>query len=341
MRECKEVSRGSIVFADKVYMTGETMRKLSSAAKVVWAECEREGELIEVLNREKAKVVISEYFPITARVVNSVDSLRGIVVYGVGYDHVDVESASERGIYVANARGANAESVAEHVFAMILTLSRKLFQTHAFVKEGRWKRREESGLPEALTPSDLEGKTLGIIGFGAIGSRVGAIAKCFGMRVLVYDPYVSTEKVKSAGAEQASLETLMKSSDYVTLHCVLSDETRGMIGEKELKLMKPTAYLINASRGGVIVEEALIRALKEGWIAGAGLDVFAEEPIRPDNPLLRMDNVILTPHIAGGSREALERVSLTVCDEALRIMRDEVPINLINRQQLKAKGYKV
>ncbi|MCD6530251.1 hydroxyacid dehydrogenase [Candidatus Bathyarchaeota archaeon] len=331
----------SIVFADSVYMTEKAMRKLSSAAKVVWTECESERELIEVLNREKAKVVVSEYFPITSKVVDSVESLRGIVVYGVGYDHVDVEAASERGIYVANARGANAESVAEHVFAMILAFSRKLFQTHTFVREGRWKRREESGLPESLTPSELEGKTLGIIGFGAIGSRVGAIAKCFGMQVLVYDPYVSAEKVKNAGAEQVSLEELMRSSDYVTLHCVLSDETSGMIGEKELRLMKPTAYLINASRGGVIVEEALIKALKEGWIAGAGLDVFAEEPLRLDNPLLGLDNVIFSPHIAGGSREALERISLTVCDEALRILRDEVPVNLVNRRHLKAKGYKV
>ena len=114
-----------------------------------------------------------------------------------------------------------------------------------------------------------------------------------------------------------------------------------MIGEKEWRLMKPTAYLINASRGGVIVEEALIKALKEGWIAGAGLDVFAEEPLRLDNPLLGLDNVIFSPHIAGGSREALERISLTVCDEALRILRDEVPVNLVNRRHLKAKGYKV
>ena len=331
----------SIVFAESVYMTEEAIKRLSNAAKVVWAECESEKELIETLNREKAKVVVSEYFPITARLMDSVPSLRGVVVYGVGYDHIDIETASERGIYVANARGANAESVAEHVFTMILALSRKIFQTHSFVKEGKWRKREESSLPKSLTPSDLKGKTIGIIGFGAIGSRVGAIAKCFGMRVLVYDPYVPVEKVKNAGAEQVSLETLMKSSDYVTLHCVLSDETRGMIGERELKLMKPTAYLINASRGGVIVEEALIRALRENWIAGAGLDVFAEEPLKPDNPLLRMDNVILSPHIAGGSREALDNVSLTVCEEALRIIRDEVPVNLVNRRQLKTKGYRV
>jgi len=330
----------SVVFADHVYMTEEAVRRLSNAGKIIWAECGNEEDLIKILTEEDVKVIISEYFPITGRIMDSSESLRGIVVYGAGYDHIDVEAASDRGIYVVNARGANAESVAEHVFALILTLSRKIIEAHTLVKEGNWKRREESSLPKWLIPRDLYGKTLGIIGFGAIGSRVGRIARGFGMRILTYDPYVPAGRVKEMGAEPTDLETLLKSSDYITLHCVLNEETRGMIGEKEFELMKPTAYLINASRGGVIVEEALIKALREGRIAGAGLDVFAEEPIKPDNPLLGFDNVIFSPHIAGGSKEALDNISLTVCEETLRILRGETPVNLVNRRQLEARGYK-
>lgn len=330
----------SVVFADHVFMTEESMKRLSNAGKIIWAECRDEEDLIKILTGEEVKVIVSEYFPITGRIMDSSESLKGIVVYGVGYDHVDVEAASDRGIYVVNARGANAESVAEHVFAFILTLSRKIMEAHTLVKAGDWKRREESSLPKWLIPSDLYGKTLGIIGFGAIGSRVSRIARGFGMRIIVYDPYVPVEKVKEMGAESTDLETLLKSSDYVTLHCVLNEETRGMIGEREFDLMKPTAYLINASRGGVIVEEALIKALREGRIAGAGLDVFAEEPIKPDNPLLSFDNVIFSPHIAGGSKEALNNVSLMVCEETLRILKGEAPVNLVNKRQLEARGYK-
>ncbi|MEM2875863.1 MAG: hydroxyacid dehydrogenase [Candidatus Bathyarchaeia archaeon] len=334
-------SRSSVVFADRVYMNDEAMRKLSHAARIVWANCKSEEDLIWAVRDGNAMVVISEYFPITRNIMSSSKSLRGVVAYGVGYDHIDVEAASEKGIYVTNARGANAESVAEHTFALILSLSRKIIKTHLFVKEGCWRSREEANLPKWLTPSALHGKTIGIIGFGNIGSRVGRIALAYGMRVLVYDPYIPADRVKEAGACPTDLETLMKSSDYVTIHCALSDETRGMIGEDEIRLMKPTAYLINVSRGRVIVEEALIEALRMGRIAGAGLDVFAEEPIAHDNPLLTLDNVVLTPHIAGGSKEALDNVSLTVCEETLRILRGEIPLNIVNRSMLEGRGYRL
>jgi len=217
-------------------------------------------------------------------------------------------------------------------------LSRKLIRAHLLVRDGGWRRREESSLPGWLTQRDLHGKALGIIGFGAIGLKVGRIAHGFGMRVLAYDPYVSAGDVEEAGAEAVDLEALLKSSDYVSIHCVLNEETRGLIGEDELSLMKPSAYLINASRGGVVVEEALIRTLREGRIAGAGLDVFAEEPIKPDNPLLGFENVVHTPHIAGGSVEALECVSRMVCDEALRILNGRPPVNFVNRSRLEAIG---
>jgi D-3-phosphoglycerate dehydrogenase len=320
-------------------MTDEAMRLFENRAKVIWADCKSEDELVETVLSSNPKVIISEYFKITGRVMDASQALRGIVVWGVGYDHVDVKAASERGIYVANTRGSNAESVAEHAFALMLSLSRKLLPTDAFVRKGGWMTREEAGLPHELMAQDLYGKTLGIVGFGAIGSRVARIAHGFNMRVLTYDPYVSAEATREAKVESVDLEKLLKESDFVTLHTALTEETKGMISTKELDLMKPTAYLINASRGPVIDEEALIEALKEKKIAGAGLDVFIKEPIDPGNPLLKFDNVIVTPHCAGNSEEALKATSLMVSQETLRILGDEIPKNLVNRAQLFERGY--
>ena len=329
----------AIVCADRFYMADEAISNLESTGKVIWADCKSEDELVETVRNTHAKVIISEYFKITRRVMDASQALRGVMVWGVGYDHVDVEAASNKGIYVANTRGSNAESVAEHVFALMLDLSRKLVRTDAFVRKGGWITREETGLPHELMAQDLYGKTLGIIGFGAIGSRVARIAQGFDMRVLVFDPYVSAETAKEKAAELVELEKLLKESDFVTLHVILTEETTHMIGTKELNLMKPTAYLINASRGSVVDEEALIRALKEKQIAGAGLDVFAEEPVDVGNRLLEFDNVVVTPHCAGNSEEALMATSIMVSRETVRILRDELPNNLVNRLQLVKRGY--
>jgi len=328
-----------VVCADRFYMTQEAMEVLQRAGKVAWADCHTEEELVETVRRANAKVIISEYFRITGRVMGASRALRGIVVWGVGYDHIDVNAASERGLYVANTRGSNAESVAEHAFGFILNLSKRLFLADAFVRGGEWTTREEAGLPHNLIGHDLCGKTLGIVGLGAIGTRVARIAHGFNMRVLAYDPYMRPEVAKEVGAESVSLEKLLKESDFVTLHTVLSEETRGMISAEQLNVMKPTAYLINTSRGAVVDEKALIEALKDRKIAGAGLDVFVKEPIDVKNPLLKLDNVLLSPHCAGNSQEALNATSLKVSQEAARILSDEAPENLVNRRQLEERGY--
>jgi len=320
-------------------MVDEAIKSLESVGEVIWAECKSEDELIKKVHGTSAKAIISEYFNITDRVMEASPVLKGIMVYGVGYDHVDVEAASERGIYVANTRGSNAESVAEHVFAIMLILSKKLLRADAFVRKGGWVSREEAVLPHELISQDLYEKTLGIVGLGAIGSRVARIAHGFNMRVLANDPYVSVEAAKEREAELVGLEKLLKESDFITLHVALTEETRGMISTRELSLMKPTAYLINASRGLVIDEESLIRALREKKIAGAGLDVFTKEPIDLENPLLKFDNVVITPHCAGNSEEALRATSLLVSEEVVRILRDQVPKNLVNRSQLLKRGH--
>jgi len=329
----------TIVCADRFYMSDEAMRTLETAGRVIWADCESERELAEKVRNVNAKVIISEYFKITEPVMSASPALRGIVVWGVGYEHVDVDAASVKGLYVVNTPGSNAESVAEHTFALILSLSRKLPQADAFVRKGGWVSREEAGLPHELMARDLWGKTLGIIGLGTVGSRVARIAHGFDMRVLAFDSHVSAELAKERGAELVDLDELLRESDFVTLHVVLTEKTRGMIGTSKLNLMKPTACLINTSRGPVIDEKALIKALKEKKIAAAGLDVFDKEPIDLGNPLLKFDNVIVTPHCAGNSEEALRATSLMVSEEAVRILRGQIPENLVNRSQLVKRGY--
>jgi len=329
----------TVICSDRFYMTDMAMSALEKAGQVLWVDCASEEALIQTVQENQPAVIISEYIKIGERVLDVASTLKGIVVWGVGYDHIDVEAASERGIYVVNTRGSNAESVAEHIFALLLGLSRNLLRTESFVRAGNWTTREEAALPSELVAHDLFKKTLGIIGLGAIGSRVARIAHGFNMQILAYDPYISAKIVQERGIELIELEVLLRESDFVTLHVNLTEETRGMISTQELKLMKPTAYLINASRGAIVDEEALISALKAKTIAGAGLDVFTTEPLELTSTLLQLDNVLLTPHCAGNSKEALDATSKVVAEEALRILNGHFPKNLVNRTNLVQKGY--
>jgi D-3-phosphoglycerate dehydrogenase len=180
--------------------------------------------------------------------------------------------------------------------------------------------------------TDLEGKVLGLIGMGNIGSAVAIRAKAFGMKVIAYDPYLEKDRAKLLDVELVDLDTLLKNSDFVSIHAPLTPETRGMIGEQELKKMKRTAYLINTSRGPIVKESALYEALKNRWIAGAALDVYEKEPPDRDNPLFKLDNVVLTPHIAWYTEEALKRLKRSVAEEAIRILNGMPPKNLVNKE---------
>jgi len=179
------------------------------------------------------------------------------------------------------------------------------------------------------------------VGMGEIGRRVTRIAKGFEMKILVYDPYLSAEIVSESGAEAASLPRLMAEADYVSLHVPLSADTKGLIGEAEIALMKPTAYLVNTARGAVVDEKALLDALRRKRIAGAGLDVFSVEPLPARSQFLKLNNVVLTPHIGGLTQEALEEVSRMTAEESVRIVRGEIPVNLVNRKELAARGLPV
>jgi len=246
--------------------------------------------------------------------------LRGIVTPGVGVEKVDVLAATELGIVVANSPG-NSVTVAESALLLMLALAK---QMPIWIAAARAGSEPTSG----MRGIELHGKTLGLVGFGRIGRLTAGFARAFGMRVLAFDPYVQTSDM----AEMVSLEDVLRQSDFVSLHPVLTPETHHLIDAPRLSLMKPTAYLINTSRGGVIDEPALVAALQEGRLAGAGLDVFETEPPRTDNPLLHMDNVIGTPHGLSHADESLRRCASMTEDNVLAIIDGQRPPYIVNPQ---------
>ncbi len=219
---------------------------------------------------------------------------------GSGTDNVPVVRATELGIVVANTPDAVTDGVADHTVGLLFAAARRIMAFDRAMRRGKWERAPGYANPH------IQGRTLGLVGFGRIGRRVTQRLRGFDLAVLAYDPYVDPDVMAQHGAQAAPLDELLARADFVSIHCPLTDETRRLIGERELRLMKRTAVLINTSRGPVIDEPALVRALAEGWIAGAGLDVFEQEPIDPENPLLGLDNVIVTPHIASLSDEFMD-----------------------------------
>lgn len=328
------------VLADRFFMTPSAMKLLESVGAVVWAPERTEKKLMSRV--QGATVIAAEYNRITGNVMDAAKgTLKGIVAYGVGYNHIDVTATSERGLYVANCKGSNAEAVAELAVTLMLNISRGIHVGDRFVRDGRWRSDQSGKLPRTLKGKELARKTLGLVGMGEIGRRVARIAKGFEMKILVFDPYLSLETIRQAGAEPADLPTVMREADYVSVHVPLSEETAGLIGETEIALMKPTAYLVNTARGAVVDDKALVSALRGKKIAGAALDVFSVEPLPACSQLLKLNNVVLTPHIGGVTEEAIARVSGMTAEECVRIARGELPINLVNRKGLTAKEIRV
>lgn len=256
-----------------------------------------EPELIRRIHGADVVLSLRAYARFTKRVLDECPSLRMISIWGTGTDNVDLDACRERRITVTNTPGVNANSVAEHTLALMLAVARQIPAMDRGVRAGQW--------PRALLVQ-LEGKTLGVIGLGAIGRRVATLAAAFGMRVLAATWGPDDGRAASIGADHVSIETLLRESDIVSMHLRLSAETNGFLDRERLALMKPSSFLINTARGALVDRDALIAALRDGRIAGAGLDVFHEEPIRADDPLLSLQNVVLTPHNAGTTAEVID-----------------------------------
>ena len=272
-------------------------------------------------------LVVSCFAHVPAALIEAGRRLRGIVKYGVGVDNIDLRAAKERGIPVANCPDYGSGTVADHAFALLIALARRLTLQDADFRRNGWYWPDER-----YCGVDLEGKTLGIIGLGRIGRKMARRAAGFEMRVVAYDPYVDVNSVDVDGCDLrfVSLEELLASSDFVSVHCTLTPETRQLLGERQLRAMKPSAFLIDVSRGAIIDESALVRGLQEGWIAGAGLDVFPDEPLADQHPLLSLPNVILTPHLAWYTWEAAARQSQQAVDAVLDILAGRRPRSVVS-----------
>ncbi len=308
----------------------EDMREEGKAALRKKADLHIAERLDEDYLREQVKevdgIVIRANGRVNRNIMDAAPRLKVIGRHGVGVENIDLEAATEKGIWVVNTPDANDLSVAEHFFGIALILSKMLKKGEkALREEGRWEARYQ------YIGNELHGKTLGILGFGRIGKAIGRIgSRGFNMRVLYYDALRFEEVERELGAVKVNLEEIFSKSDYISINLPMLPATKGMVGERELRMMKPTAYIINLARGSIWDEKALYQVLKEGRIAGAGADVFEVEPATKDHPLLGLENFFGTPHMAAHTEEALKRMSL-VAEDIVRVLEGMVPLHPVNQ----------
>jgi len=271
-------------------------------------------------------LIVRSQTKVTEEVLDRATALKVIGRAGIGLDNVDVEAATRRGITVVNAPQSNIISAAEHTIALLLAQARNVPQADAALRAGTWERERFQGV-------ELHGKTIGVVGLGRVGAMVAQRALAFGMRVIAFDPYVSKDRAKSLGVELTpNLEALLVQADFVTIHLPRTPETEGLIGERELALMKEGARLINTARGGLVDERALVNALRDGKLAGAALDVFATEPVPPANPLLRFERVVVTPHLGAATREAQDKAGSAIAEMVRLALHGEFVPYAVNVQ---------
>jgi len=287
-------------------------------------------QLREAVDAYNALVVRSET-KVTRDIIEASRELQVIGRAGIGVDNIDVVAATEKGVVVVNAPTGNIISAAEHAVALMLSLARHIPEANASLRGGKWERSRFLG-------TEVRGKTLGIIGLGQVGSEVARRARGLEMRVIANDPFVPEERARVLGVELVPLDALLRESDFITVHTTLGEGTKKLIGQDELRLMKPAALIVNTARGGIVDEAALEKALREGWIAGAALDVFEKEPITK-HPLFEMDRVVVTPHLGASTAEAQERVAVDVAEQIIAVLRGEPARYAVNAPLISPETY--
>ena len=297
---------------------------LAAPAECGWAALESAHGYQVATRTDVASVANGAQWLVGSSLVERCQHLLAVCSAGAGYDVIDVEACTRAGIAVCNNSGPGAEAVAEHALGFMLDLAKKITMADRVLRGG------ELGDRLALRGSQLLGKTLGVIGLGAIGSRLVELCAPFGMEVIVFDPYLDDVAAQARGVQRVALSELVERSDFVQVTCPLTAETTGLIGKDQFAAMKPTAFFITTARGPVHDERALHHALVSGGIAGAGLDVFHEEPPRPDNPLLHLDNVVATPHTAGITVEATRDIAVATATQWKTIFDGRMPPRLLN-----------
>jgi D-3-phosphoglycerate dehydrogenase / 2-oxoglutarate reductase len=322
------------VIADYDYGNVDIERAIIEGAgiELVAAQCKSEDDVINVARDTDA--IIAQYAPVSAKVINAFTRCKVIARYGTGVDIVDVDAATRRNILVTNVPNDWCENeVADHAVALLLALARKLRHYDRATRAGDW--HWQSGQPIYRS----RGRILGLLSFGAIARAIAARATGFGIRVIAHDPYMAAADITARGATPVSFDELIEQADYLVIQAPLTSETHHLIDEAQLRRMKPSAILINTARGPIVNDAALYRALKEGWIAGAGLDDIEEEPAKlrdwkPTNPLFGLENVIITPHAAYYSEEAIHTVRDFAAHEVVRVLTGKPPLSPVNATKL-------
>jgi D-3-phosphoglycerate dehydrogenase / 2-oxoglutarate reductase len=298
-------------------------------------EIETVPELIRAEGAD-AQLLMGLFVPVSSALMDAMPDLRIIGVCRAGLENVNTEEATKRGILVFNVKGRNAEAVSDFAVGMMLAEARNIARAHYAIKNGQWRKT----FSNSDTVPQLNEKTVGIIGFGFIGQLVARKLSGFNTRILAYDPYMDAEAARKKGVELVSKEKLFAESDFVTVHARLTDENRGMIGADEFALMKPASYFINTGRAGLVDQKALVAALKENRIAGAGLDVFPTEPLPEGDELTSLDNVTLTTHIAGTTREALSNSPGLLMEDIRRVLTGEQPLFMVNPEVKETERFR-
>lgn len=315
----------TLLKTDDIVPLEETqIRELEQAGiRLIVRPCATEDEIIEHGADADALMILNE--PVTAKVLENLPKCRVVSRLGIGVDTIDLDAATKQGIQVTNVPGASIEEVCDHAVAMVLALSRRLFPLDASVRQGQWYYAAGgTGVRR------LREEVVGLIGFGRIGRRTGEKLSALGMTVLAYDPFMGEEDIRAQGAEPATSADILAQADYVSIHTPLTPETRSLIGEAELASMKPSACVVNVSRGGIIDEAALAAALRSGGIAGAALDVFEQEPLPASSELLGLDNVILTPHAGHYSTTSIDEMRTTAVRNAIAVLQGRLPAHPVN-----------
>lgn len=318
------MNKPKVVITDYYYESihQEAAVMAEMGAELLDYHCQTEDEVIAVAS--DCDALICQFAPITRRVIESLTRCRVIVRYAIGVDNIDVAAAEEHGIYVCNVPDYGIDEVSNHAIALLLDCAKKLTYLAGQVKQGNCSYTIVKPLFR------MEGKTLGLMGFGRIPRLVAKKVAGFGVHIIAYDPMMNEEQARELGVTPVSFDQLLRESDYLSVHCPLTADTHHLFNEAAFRAMKPTAIFINTARGGVVKEEDLIRALEQGEIAMAGIDVTETEPIPVGHPLLKLDNAVVTPHAAWYSEEAVQSLQLKAAQEAARVLMGQPPLNPVN-----------
>lgn len=321
----RDMSKFKVVVTDFNYDTLSPEIELlkNIGAEVISAQCTTEEEVIRAA--KDADGIISQYAPISKKVIDQLTNCKVVSRYGIGYDVIDVDAATDKGIMVCNVTDYCVEEVSDHAFALLMASTRKIVEQDKAVRSGIWDYKVTAPIYR------LSNRVLGLVGFGNIPQMVAKKAQVFGLKVVAYDPFIQVQAAEQLDVDLVDMSTLCQQADFVSVHAPLNEQTKGMIGKEQFEQMKEEAFLINTSRGPVVDEQALIEALREKKIAGAGLDVLETEPISPNHPLLEMENVILSAHIAWNSKEAEFELKSKAAQNVADVLTGFYPIYLVNK----------